>query len=123
MVIIQGTHAKRHAASGFGHESSADDGERGENGAGPGCPGDLGERRGWAASPARTGGEQVAALSRVQPPLRHGLADGREAGWGWALWNFRGSFGILDSDRQDVSEEDWRGHQLDRAILEILQKA
>ncbi len=45
----------------------------------------------------------------------------KEAGWGWALWNFRGSFGILDSGRQDVSYEDWHGHKLDRDMLELLQ--
>ena len=27
-----------------------------------------------------------------------------EAGWGWALWNFRGPFGILDSGREDVRD-------------------
>ncbi|MDM7460071.1 MAG: cellulase family glycosylhydrolase [bacterium] len=45
----------------------------------------------------------------------------KQAGWGWALWNFRGSFGILDSDRADVAYEPWRGHQLDRAMLRLLQ--
>lgn len=45
----------------------------------------------------------------------------KEAGWGWALWNFRGSFGILDSGRKDVAYESFRGHQLDRAMLELLQ--
>jgi endoglucanase len=45
----------------------------------------------------------------------------REAGWGWALWNFRGDFGVLDSKRIDVIYEDWRGHKLDRAMLELLQ--
>jgi len=44
-----------------------------------------------------------------------------EAGWGWALWNFRGGFGILDSNRTDVRYEDFRGHRLDRAMLELLQ--
>jgi len=44
------------------------------------------------------------------------------AGWGWSLWNFRGSFGILDSDRADVDYEDYYGHQLDRKMLELLQK-
>lgn len=43
------------------------------------------------------------------------------AGWGWALWNFRGPFGILDSDRDDVDYEDWHGHDLDREMLELLQ--
>ena len=46
----------------------------------------------------------------------------REAGWGWALWNLRGSFGILDSGRKDVSYEQFRGHQLDRKMLELLRQ-
>jgi endoglucanase len=45
----------------------------------------------------------------------------KEAGWGWALWNFRGSFGILDSDRKDVAYESWQDHKLDRQMLKILQ--
>ena len=40
---------------------------------------------------------------------------------GYALWNFRGAFGILDSGRDDVEYEDWHGHQLDRKLLELLQ--
>lgn len=44
-----------------------------------------------------------------------------EAGWGWSLWNFRGSFGILDSGRSDVTYEDYRRHKLDRAMLELLK--
>jgi len=46
----------------------------------------------------------------------------REAGWGWSLWNFRGSFGVLDSDRQDVRYETHRGHKLDREMLEVLRE-
>lgn len=46
----------------------------------------------------------------------------RQAGWGYALWNFRGAFGILDSERTDVAYENWRGHRLDRAMLALLQK-
>jgi endoglucanase len=46
----------------------------------------------------------------------------REAGWGWALWNLRGSFGVLDSQRADVAYESFRGHKLDRAMLEVLLK-
>lgn len=45
----------------------------------------------------------------------------KEADWGWALWNLRGSFGILDSDRSDVDYEDWNGHRLDRKMLALLQ--
>ena len=45
-----------------------------------------------------------------------------EAGLGWALWNFRGSFGVLDSGRADVKYEDVHGHKVDRAMLELLRK-
>jgi len=44
------------------------------------------------------------------------------AGIGYALWNFRGAFGVLDSGRDDVAYEDWYGHRLDREMLEILQR-
>ncbi len=43
-------------------------------------------------------------------------------GIGYALWNFRGSFGILDSGRRDIEYEDWHGHRLDRRLLTLLQK-
>jgi len=40
---------------------------------------------------------------------------------GWALWEFRGSFGVLDSGREDVAYETWHGHKLDRKLLTLLQ--
>jgi aryl-phospho-beta-D-glucosidase BglC (GH1 family) len=43
-------------------------------------------------------------------------------GIGYALWNFRGEFGIMDSGRGDVAYENWHGHQLDRKLLELLQR-
>lgn len=43
-------------------------------------------------------------------------------GIGWGLWNFRGTFGLLDSGRTDVVYEDWHGHKLDRKLLSLLQK-
>ena len=46
----------------------------------------------------------------------------KERGWGWALWNFRGDFGPLDSGRSDVDYEDFGGHRLDRKMLELLRK-
>jgi endoglucanase len=44
---------------------------------------------------------------------------------GFALWDFLGEskFGILDSERTDVAYEDWYGHQLDRKMLELLQRS
>lgn len=53
--------------------------------------------------------------------MRDCLSLWQEAGWGWALWNFRGSFGILDSGRSDVNYADHKGHKLDRQMLELLQ--
>lgn len=41
---------------------------------------------------------------------------------GWAFWNFRGDFGVMDSGRKDIEYEDWFGHKLDRKMLEVLQK-
>jgi len=41
---------------------------------------------------------------------------------GWALLNFRGPFGILDTERPGTRYQDWHGHQLDRPLLDLLQK-
>lgn len=46
----------------------------------------------------------------------------QRAGLGWALWNFRGAFGILDSGRGDVDYEPFHGHLLDRKMLDLLQR-
>lgn len=41
---------------------------------------------------------------------------------GFAIWEFKGSFGVLDSGRTDVAYEDWYGHKLDRKMLNLLMK-
>ena len=38
---------------------------------------------------------------------------------GYALWNFRGGFGILDSERKDVDYVDYRGHSLIRNVRPV----
>jgi endoglucanase len=43
-------------------------------------------------------------------------------GIGYSLWNFRGSFGVLDSGREDVAYLDWHGRKLDRKLLALLQQ-
>jgi endoglucanase len=40
---------------------------------------------------------------------------------GWALWNFRGPFGIVDTDRAGTDYKNWHGHKLDFTLLKILQ--
>jgi len=41
---------------------------------------------------------------------------------GFALWEYIGDFGILNSGREDVAYEDWHGYKLDRKLLTLLQK-
>jgi hypothetical protein len=53
--------------------------------------------------------------------MRDCLSNWKRAGWGWAMWNFRGAFGPLDSGRADVKYEDFRGHKLDREMLNLIQ--
>ena len=54
--------------------------------------------------------------------MRDCLDNWRAAGFGWSLWNFRGPFGILDSDRKDITYEAFKGHKLDRKMLELLRQ-
>lgn len=41
---------------------------------------------------------------------------------GWALWEFRGDFGILDTGRKDSDTVAWKGHLLSRKMLELLRE-
>jgi len=41
---------------------------------------------------------------------------------GYAFWNFVGAFGFFDSNRSDVKYENYHGHQLDRQMLDSIQK-
>lgn len=42
-------------------------------------------------------------------------------GWGYALWNFEESFGILENGRPDERCEDYRGFRVNREFLEIMK--
>jgi hypothetical protein len=42
---------------------------------------------------------------------------------GFAVWNFIGDFGVLDSNRADVNYVDWYGHKLDKKFLDLMMKA
>lgn len=46
----------------------------------------------------------------------------KDAGWGWSLWNFRGAFGVLNSDRADVAYKAYQGMKLDEKMLALLRK-
>lgn len=41
---------------------------------------------------------------------------------GWAFWNLRGKFGIMDSGRDDIQMKSYNGHLLDEKMLKLLQK-
>lgn len=43
-------------------------------------------------------------------------------GIGFAIWEFRGDFGLINSNRADVTYEDWHGEKLDRKMLDLLMK-
>ena len=46
----------------------------------------------------------------------------KEVGWGHALWNLKGDFGVLNSTRPDVQYENYKGHKLDRKMLELIKE-
>lgn len=41
-------------------------------------------------------------------------------GLGFAMWNFRGPFGVMDTGRTDAPAEEFHGHQLDRELADVL---
>src|SRR3546814_6125779 len=43
-------------------------------------------------------------------------------GIGYAIWEFSGDFGVLNSRREDVEYENWQGQHLDRKMLNLLMK-
>jgi endoglucanase len=79
------------------------------------------ERQGVGVHVGEWGAYQRTPHAVALAWMKDFLALWKEADWGWALWNFRGSFGILDSSRADAKYEDFRGHKLDRAMLDLLQ--
>lgn len=44
----------------------------------------------------------------------------REFGWGYALWQFQGPFGIVDHERPGAVYESIHGYRVDRALLDLL---
>ncbi len=79
------------------------------------------EAKGVGVHVGEWGAYQYTPHEAVLAWMRDSLELWKQAGWGWALWNLRGSFGVLDSRRADVKYEDFRGHKLDRAMLELLR--
>ena len=54
--------------------------------------------------------------------LRDLMSNWKKAGWGWAMWNFRGSLGVMESGRSDVQYVNWHGLKMDRKMMDLLQE-
>lgn len=71
---------------------------------------------------------EIGCFNKTPHPVamawfRDMLALLKERGIGYALWELRGPFGIFNSERPDVAYEDWKGHKLDRELLELLKES
>ncbi len=44
----------------------------------------------------------------------------REFGWGWAMWNLEGPFGIIGHGRPGARVEAWHGYPVDRDLLDLM---
>jgi aryl-phospho-beta-D-glucosidase BglC (GH1 family) len=44
----------------------------------------------------------------------------KEAGWGYAMWNFQGPFGIIEHGRPGTNLETIGGYNVDRALLDLM---
>jgi endoglucanase len=44
----------------------------------------------------------------------------REFSWGYAMWNFKGPFGIIEHERPGVELESIYGYQVDHALLDLM---
>jgi endoglucanase len=79
------------------------------------------ERKGVGVHVGEWGAFSHTPHEAVLDWMKDQLSLWKEAGWGWAMWNLRGGFGPLDSERADVKYENFRGHKLDREMLEIIK--
>jgi len=44
----------------------------------------------------------------------------KELGWGYAMWNFKGAFGIVDHGREGARYEKIKGFNVDRDLLDLM---
>ena len=62
--------------------------------------------------------ESFSPLTQHKPNYLFSLY--KELGWGFALWNFVGPFGIIDHGRPGARYEEIHGYQVDRDLLDII---
>ncbi len=85
-------------------------------------PWKVAEEKGIGVIVGEFGAHNVTPHRVVLSWIEDMLINWEKADWGWALWNFRGSFGVANSERKDVDYEDWRGLKLDRKLVSLLQQ-
>lgn len=44
----------------------------------------------------------------------------KEFGWGFALWEFEGAFGVVEHGRPGAKYENFHGYKVDRALLDLM---
>ena len=79
------------------------------------------ETRGVGVMVGEFGAHNLSPHRFVLSWMHDTLEEFKKAGFGWALWNFTGSFGICDSGRYDIAYDTWHDRKLDRGMLELLQ--
>jgi hypothetical protein len=46
----------------------------------------------------------------------------KELGWGYAMWNFKGPFGIVEHGRPGVKYTDMDGFKVDKELLDTMKE-
>ena len=54
--------------------------------------------------------------------MEAGFREWRKRGYGWAIWDYDGPFGFVDSGRPDAEYIDIDGRKIDRKMLELLRQ-
>lgn len=113
------------------------------DGDGPGYPGGLYDGKRWDLDQLREFYASWRAVERMGTPIHIGefgcynqtpnddamrwfhdlFGLYREYGWGYAMWNFDGPFGIIGHGRKGARIEEWRGYPVDLELLELMTGA
>ena len=54
--------------------------------------------------------------------MEEGFREWRKRGYGWAIWDYDGPFGFVDSSRPDAEYIEIDGRKIDRKMLELLRR-
>jgi endoglucanase len=54
--------------------------------------------------------------------MEAGFREWKKRGYGWAIWDYDGPFGFVDSGRPDAEYIEIDGRKIDRKMLELLRQ-